>query len=183
MNLSLRAKLLVGAGLIVAFGLWLVLLDYGLNAGRIHYGVHVQGVDLGGLVEEEARDELDRHAQRYLEEPVVLSAEGIECSFEPRAVGWRPRSMKTAQMARSVGSRGGLIRSLRERAQAWFTGVEISWVGGPKPRKVSALVDDCEAQAEALQLELDRKRLRALISRAIVTWPRRVFQVPLRPSG
>ena len=183
MNLSTRAKVLVAIGLVVASAIWLALLDYGLNAGRIHYGVHVNGIDVGGLVVEEARDELDRHAQRYLEEPVVLTAEGMECSFQPRALGWRPRSMKTAQVARSVGFRGDLSNALAERVKAWFTGVEISWVGEPKPRKVSALVDDCETQAEALQLTLDRARLRTLITEAIVTWPRTNFEVPVTPSG
>lgn len=183
MNLSARAKVLIGFGVVIAVVVWLVLLDYGLNAGRIHYGVHVRGVDVGGMTLVEAKDVLDQEADKLIEEPVVISAEGIQCNFEPRALGWRPRSMKTAHAARVVGFRGSVVTDLRERLQTWFTGVEIDWVGEPKPRKVTALIDDCEAQAEALGVTVDRDRLRRLVSRSIVTWPRSMFEVPIEAPG
>lgn len=48
MNLSTTAKVLFGLGVAVAFFAYLVLLDFGINAGRIHYGVSVAGFDVGG---------------------------------------------------------------------------------------------------------------------------------------
>ncbi|MBW3595386.1 MAG: hypothetical protein KY391_07380 [Actinobacteria bacterium] len=183
MNLSPRAKILVSLGVFVAVVVWIVLLDYGINAGRIHYGVHVGGVDVGGMTLEEAQDVLQQHGEKLRNEPVVLSAEGMNCSFVPDDVGWRPRPKRTAQIARSVGFRGGLTTDLRDRIKAWFTGVEVEWAGSPKSTKTKPLIDDCERQAEALHLVLDRAELRRLVTDAIVTWPRRVFQVPVATAG
>jgi hypothetical protein len=181
-NLSTRAKALVGIGLVIGLVVWVVLLDYGINAGRIHYGVHVRGTDVGGMTLEEAIDVLQDRGKELRFEPVVMSAEGIECNFIPDEVGWRLKPKSTAEAARDVGFRGGLSTSLRERLKAWFTGVRVDWIDTPNSEKVTAVIDDCEEQAKALHLELDRYKLRLLIRRAIVTWPRRIFQVPVEPA-
>ena len=182
MNLSTSAKILLGIGLLIGLGVWVVLLDLGINAGRIHYGVHVRGTDVGGMTLEEAMDVLQEQGERLRFEPVVLSAEGMNCSFIPDDVGWGPKPKSTAEDARDVGFRGGLAASLRERIKAWFTGVRVDWAGEPKFWKVTPLIDDCEKQAEGLQLELDRYKLRKIMRRAIVTWPRRIFQIPVAPG-
>ena len=182
MNLSTRAKILLGIGLLIGLVVWVGLLDLGINAGRIHYGVHVRGTDVGGMTLEEAMDVLHEQGERLRFEPVVLSAEGMNCSFIPDDVGWGPKPKSTAEDARDVGFRGGLATSLRERIKAWFTGVRVDWAGEPKFWKVTPLIDDCEKQAEGLQLELDRYKLRKIMRRAIVTWPRRIFQIPVAPG-
>lgn len=182
MNLSTRAKALVGIGLVIGLVVWAVLLDYGINAGRIHYGVHVRGTDVGGMTLEEAIGVLQERGKEMRYEPVVMSAEGIECDFIPGQVGWRSKPKSTAEAARDVGFRGGLSTSLGERFEAWFTGVPVDWVDTPNPKKVTSVIDDCEEQAEALHLDLDRYKLRLLMRRAIVTWPRRIFQVPVDPA-
>jgi len=183
-NLSSRTRILIGVGLVVAGVIWLVLLDYGVNAGRIHYGVHVNGVDVGGMTVDEARDVLRREATKFRQEPVALSAEGMNCSFEPAKLGWTPRAKATALRARDVGFEGGLVGALTDRLNAWFSGVEIDWAAQLRAEdRVTRLIDDCERQARALQLELDRDQLRTLIAEAIVTWPRRIYQVPVSLPG
>ncbi len=182
MKLSARAKILIGVGLVAAGIVWLVLLDYGINAGRIHYGVHVRGVDVGGMTVVEAQELLRERGKELRKEFVVLSAEGIECDFKPGQLGWNPEAKETARRARSVGFRGSLGTSLRERLEAWFTGVEVDWAGAPQPEKLVALIEDCQAQAAALHLEVDETGLERLVARAITTWPRRIFQVPVSPA-
>lgn len=182
MNLSTRAKVLLGIGLLIGLVVWVVLLDFGINAGRIHYGVHVRGTDVGGMTLEEAQATLQERGEELRFEPVVFSAEGMECIFIPDEVGWGPKPKSTAEDARDVGFRGGLSTSLRERVKAWFTGVRVDWADKPNVRKVTALIDDCEKQADALHLELNRYKLRRLMRRAIVTWPRRIFQIPVEPG-
>lgn len=173
----------MGVALLVALVAWAALLDLGINAGRIHYGVHVRGVDVGGMTLEEAMEVLQERGEAMRYEPVVLSAEGMDCSFIPDDVGWGPKPKRTAENARDVGFRGGLVTSLSERIEAWFTGVRVDWAGEPKFWKITPLIDDCEKQANALQLELERYKLRRRMRRAIVTWPRRIFQVPVEASG
>ena len=179
MNLSGRAKALIAVVLLVGFVVWVVLLDYGINAGRIHYGVNVRGVDVGGLTLEEAMDVLQERGEELRYEPVVFSAEGMECSFIPDQVGWGPKPKSTAEEARDVGFEGGIVASLGDRARAWLSGVRIDWAGRPLHWKVTPLIDECEKQATALGLELNRYKLRRRMARAIVTWPRKIFAIPV----
>lgn len=181
-NLSGRAKVLVTIFLIVAFAVWVVLLDFGINAGRIHYGVHVRGTTVGGMTLEEAQATLQERGEELRFEPVVFSAEGMECSFIPDEVGWGPKPKGTAEIARDVGFTGGWISALGDRLRAYFDGVRVEWAGEPKFWKVTPLIDECEKQAEALNLELDRYKLRLRMRRAIVTWPRRIFEIPVEPG-
>lgn len=182
MHLSTRAKVLVALFLAVGFVVWVILMDLGLNAGRIHYGVHVRGVNVGGMTIEEAMDVLQERGEELRYRPVEMSAEGMNCNFIPDEVGWGPKPKSTAENAREVGFEGGLATALGNRLKAWFTGVRVDWAGKPKYWKVTPLIDDCEEQAEALQLELDRYKLRRLMKRAIVTWPRRIFEIPVEPT-
>jgi hypothetical protein len=181
-NLSTRAKVLLAIALTFGLLAWVILLDFGINAGRIHYGVHVRGTTVGGMTIEEAMVVLQERGEELRFEPVVLSAEGMNCSFIPDDVGWGPKPKSTAETARDIGFTGGLFEALGDRATAWFNGVRVEWVDTPNVRKVTSLIDDCEGQAEALNLELDRYKLRRLMRRAIVTWPRRIFQVPVDPA-
>ena len=179
MNVSRRVKLLVVATLIVGAAVYLALLDYGLNAGRIHYGVHVRGVNVGGLTVQEAVGVLKTNGRRLQSAPVVFSAEGMECSFVPDDLGWRPKPKTTSERARDVGFTGGLLEAVGDRLRAYFTGVELQWEGATSERKVDALIADCDEQADALGLELNEPELKARIERAIVTWPRQIFEVPV----
>lgn len=182
MDLSTRAKVLLTIVLLIGLVVWMVLLDFGINAGRIHYGVHVRGTTVGGMTIEEAMDVLQERGEELKSKPVVLSAEGMNCSFIPDEIGWRPKPKSTAEAARDVGFTGGVLDALGDRVSAWFNGVRVDWVDTPNVRKVTAVIDDCEKQAEALNFELDRYKLRRLMRRAIVTWPRRIFQIPVDPA-
>ena len=179
MNLSTRAKVLLALGLTIGLVLWVVVIDFGSNAGRSHYGVNVRGVDGGGLTFEEAQELLQERGEERRFAPVVFSAEGMNCDFIPDDVGWGPEAKSTTDDARSVGFEGGVLKALGDRLTAYFSGVTIDWAGEPKRKKVSEIIDDCEEQAQALGLEIDRNKMRRKIARAIVTWPRPIFQVPI----
>jgi hypothetical protein len=179
MELSRRAKTLLLVAVGVAVAAWIVLLDLGLNAGRVHYGVSVVDLDVGGLTEEEARSALAQRGRELKSTPVVFTTEGLHCPFVPEKIGWRARPIETAERARAVGFNGGPLSALADRARAWFGGVEVEWAGSPQHWKVTALIDRCERQAEGLGLELERFRFRKKIGRSIVVWPRRFFGIPV----
>ena len=179
MSLPRPAKVLLAVALAVGIFVYAVLLDFGINAGRIHYGVSVHGVDVGGLTEVEANRVLGAHGEKLRETPVVITTEGLNCNFVPSEVGWRPRTTETADLARAVGREGGPFAAVAERVRAWFEGVDVDWVGKPKAKKVNAQLDWCERQAEGLGLSIDRWKLRKRMRRAIVRWPRKPFQIPI----
>src|SRR5919106_2119536 len=82
---------------------YLVLIDLGINAGRVHAGVRVDGIDVGGLTLAEALATLEDAGQDLKGQEVIPTAEGFDCRFTPREAGWRPQAVATVRMAMRVG--------------------------------------------------------------------------------
>jgi hypothetical protein len=180
MQLSRSSKIVVAVTVVVGALLFLVIADYGINAGRIHYGVSIGDVDVGGMTEAEAMDVLEERGDMLEDKAVVFTAEGMDCSFDPRDFKWDPLAADNADAARRVGFGDFPFGAIEERLRAWLQGVELEW--DTKARsfwKVTEHIDYCEEQAEAIGEELKRKILRRRMLIAIVTWPRRNFVVPL----
>lgn len=159
---------------------YLVVVDLGMHAGRVHRGVTVAGFDVGGLTELEAFEAL-RERQALLESAaVVFIANGFDCRTIPEDLGWNPQPFNTVQDAMEVG-RGGVIEGLRERFAGWFGGVKVGWAGGADPALVDDFIDYCERNAEVINADVDRGKLRYRVRRALVTYPRSPldFKVPV----
>ncbi|HEX2058617.1 MAG TPA: hypothetical protein VHI71_09625 [Actinomycetota bacterium] len=181
---SLKARLALGVLGLVALAGYVIVVDLGMHAGRVHRGVNVAGFDIGGLTELEAFEAL-RERQELLEDtPLVFIANGFDCRTLPADLGWSPQPFNTAQDAMEVGRRG-VLSGLRERVDAWFGGVRIGWAGTVDPREVDDFLDYCEENAEVVNATVDRGKMRYRIRRAIVTYPRGPidFKVPLERAS
>jgi hypothetical protein len=164
---------------LIALVLFLLVVEFGVSAGRIHYGVEVDGVDVGGLTLTEAQGVLDRRGDELKTSPIVFGAEGFDCRFTPEEIGWGPQPFDTATKAMGIGRPLASLDSIRERVDAWFTGIKLTW-GEPDPERVNRIVSMCERNSRGLNLVIDQARLREWIERAIATYPRPpVFPVPL----
>ncbi|MGH2806598.1 MAG: hypothetical protein ACRDKT_04915 [Actinomycetota bacterium] len=180
MHLSRVSKVVLSIVLAIGVVVFLVLADYGINAGRIHYGVSIGDVNVGGMTEAEAIAALDEHVDFVDDFPVVFTAEGMDCSFEPEEFALDPLSAQNAAAARRVGFRDFPFGALSERVRAWFEGVEVEWeTKARKFWKVTEHVDECEAQGEAIGETVRPRALRIRMRIAILTWPRRPFRIPL----
>ncbi|HYI44322.1 MAG TPA: hypothetical protein VE174_02520 [Actinomycetota bacterium] len=179
MKFSGTARLVALAVLLVGLMGYLFLIDLGVNAGRVHRGVSVQGTDIGGLTFVEAEEVLTARGEELKVTPVVFGAEGFDCRFIPGRIGWGPQPHDTAESAMDVGRPILSTKSLAERIDAWLDGAEVMWADRADPEAVETLVESCDKNARALGLQLDRVRLRYEIDQAIVTWPRPMtFPVP-----
>lgn len=182
--MSRAAKLFVAIGVVLAVAVFVVIVDLGVNAGRIHYGVSVERVDVGGLTPPEAVDRLREHGLRLKSKAITFSAPGASCSFIPAQLGWGPQPADTTKLALAVGRDGVPFVALGDRVRAWLGGVTVGWAGSVDPDEMEELLDECEESATGRGLVIDRDELRYRVRRAIVTWPRPVsFRFPLvRPS-
>jgi hypothetical protein len=181
MQLSPRVKMIVIAFLVIGALAYVLLLEFAINAGRVHRGVDVQGYDIGGLNYAEATDALNERGTEMKLAPMIFTTEGFDCRFTPAHVGWGPQPSDTADEAMEVGRTGGVMDALRERLQAWTDGVSIEWADAPDAAKVGRELNRCEKQAAGLGLEIARPKLRYAIRKAIVTWPREPVAIPLLP--
>jgi hypothetical protein len=173
------SKVLLALALLLGLAFFVVVVDLGISAGRIHPGVSVDGLDVGGLTVTEAADLLEQRGEELKSTPVNLIAENFDCDFTPEEVGWGPQPSDTAEDAIRVGRDDAPFGALADRVKAWIGGVNVDWAGNPSAPKVTRLINRCEEQASGLGLALDRGKLRYRIRLAIVTWPRRPFNIPL----
>ena len=158
---------------------YLVLIDLGVNAGRVHSGVRVDGIDVGGLTLREAVELLEDAGEDLKGQEIIPTAEGFDCRFTPEEVGWGPQPFDTVRVAMRVGRDDAPFGALADRVRAYLGGVKIEWAGTPSRSKVASLLDKCEQQAVALGAVIDRRALRAEIGRALKSTTRRTFEIPL----
>lgn len=176
-KLSPLAKTLIALGAVAGAFLYLLIVDLGVNAGRIHYGVSVSGFDLGGMTSQEAVRALNRRRTLLRREEICFKGPSFNSCAQPARLGWSPDPSKTAEEALRVGREGATLRALADRARAWLGGVKVQWDTGPRASRVTRLVDDWEQ--ELGNVAVDRERLRFRIKRAILTYPRRLFRIPV----
>jgi hypothetical protein len=181
MKMTGSMRLIVITFLILAALAYLLLLEFAINAGRVHHGVSVEGFDVGGLNRTEAEEALDTRGEEMKVSPMIFTTEGFDCRFTPAQVGWGPQEFETTNAAMSVGRGGSWTEALGDRLRAWTDGVQVKWSDSPDAAKVGRELNRCEEQAAGLGLEIDRARLRYEIRRAIVTWPRIPVPIPLVP--
>lgn len=180
MQLSMISRVVLTAVVMVGIAAYAIVVDLGMNAGRIHTGVFVRGFDVGGLTEAEATAALEKQGELLQESPIVLSTEGFDCRFIPTELGWGPQPFDTARLAMQVGRSGGWTNALSERWRAWTSRVDVPWAGTPDAGKVGRFLNQCEELARGVGVTIDRGRTRFLIRRTIETWPRsQVVELPL----
>ncbi len=183
MTLSMRTKITFAVIALLGLAAYLIVVDLGISAGRVHHGVWIAdhaGLDLGGLTREETTALLEERELELARAPVFFTREGFECEFLPPELGWDARPFETAVAAFRIGRGEFPLRALGTRIKAWLGGVKVEWVDDLDSIAVTRFIDDCEVQATALGYDLKRYRLRKKVARAITTWPRRAFNIPVR---
>jgi hypothetical protein len=180
MQLSPVMKIVLALVLVMAGAAYLLLLEFAVNAGRVHRGVSVRGVDVGGLNSVEAEEVLRERGKEMKSTPLLFTTEGFDCRFTPRAVGWGPQPFDTTSVAMAVGRDGSIVEALRDRWRAWTEGIDVSWAGDSDPAKVERELDRCEELAGSLGVQIDRDRLRHHVESAVERWPREPLTLPLR---
>jgi hypothetical protein len=179
-RLSRTAKIVSSLSAILGLVLFLVILDLGVNAGQIHYGVQIDQLKLGGLTEGEAVDLLQPRGNEMSQTPIRFANGSIECSFPPLDTGWTPDVHRAVSAALRVGREGSVLHAAGQRIEAWFGGVKIHWPDRPNKQGVSGILDKCERVVRSSGAQLARFRMRLKIRHALVTWPRQTFHLPLK---
>ncbi len=107
------------AGSVVALVLIAVVVDAASSAGRVHPGVTVGTVKIGGMNPEAAAAELERKLPAMATKPVVLGYESKSWTVEPKSISVTFDYPALVAQAMSVGRSGSASRSLLQRIAAW----------------------------------------------------------------
>ena len=181
-GISFAAKLAFGAAVVVALVAYVSVVDLGVNAGRIHRGVSVGTIDVGGLAQTDAADRLETVGREMRNEPITFEVGTNVFEILPADLGWWPYAEDMAQKAIYVGRRGGIAHAASRRWAAWFGGVELKWKK-PSPRRVAEEIEDLSQQLDGLGYDMDEEAMRRTLRHAIWDWPRRdAYQIPIVES-
>lgn len=181
MQVSVRAKVVLALSALALVFVYLVVVDIGVSAGRIHHGVTVDGIDVGGMTYPEAIDALTPRAEQLTATPLVLFRGPIKIRLYPYEAGFHPRAAATALAALRVGRDHAPFGAIGDRIHAWFGGVRVKWQPGANTRKLGKLVAQYQEQLARKGLTMsdaDRKKLRYKIRIGLNNWPRRPLRIP-----
>jgi vancomycin resistance protein YoaR len=109
----------VAAGL-VAILLAAVVADVASSFGRIHPGVTVGGVALGGMTTGEARAALLKEMEPRVALPVTVAYESRRWTVKSARIGARFTPQVYVERAYALGREGSPARALGDRIGAWF---------------------------------------------------------------
>ncbi|MBC7266265.1 MAG: VanW family protein [Coriobacteriia bacterium] len=123
---ALRAR----PGLAVASGIAALLVlavaaDAAASAGRIHPGVRVDGVAVGGKTVDEAAKAIASGATKVLDRTVTITAGGQQWSITAQEVGGSVDATGLAQAAYRIGRAANPAVAVKERVAAWFGGERL----------------------------------------------------------
>ena len=181
-GLSRAAKASLASAVLVCLLVFGVIVDFGINAGVVHQGVTISGLDVGGLTLEETQSALYQHRSRMRKTEVCFSGPEFEDCFLAADVGWFPTGTDvraTAQKAFDVGRSGRPLVALGERWRAWSGDITLSLPPSARPSKVAKLIDEWEETLAESGVKLDRARTRATIKDSLSAWPRRKVPIPI----
>jgi vancomycin resistance protein YoaR len=122
----LLTRVLLVVALFVAAGAAGLALYASSHQGRVYQGVHVAGLDLGGLSAADARARLDDHFAEYVARPLTLTAGDQTFQITPAEAGARLDSATTIATAMNWGRQGSLWDQSRAWARALVHGVSIA---------------------------------------------------------
>ncbi|MEA2487564.1 MAG: hypothetical protein QOF16_1218 [Actinomycetota bacterium] len=181
MDLSLRTKIVLAVSALALVFVYLVVVDIGISAGRIHHGVEVDSIDVSGMTYPEAIDALTERADQLATTPLLLFRGPIKLHLYPYEVGYNPKPAVTALAALRIGRDHAPFGAIGDRIHAWFGGVKVKWAPGANTRKLGKLVAQWQEDLAGKGLTMtdaDRKRLRYKIRVGLNNWPRRPLRIP-----
>ena len=180
-GLSRTAKASIAGATALCLVLFVIIVDLGINAGVVHHGVTVSGLDVGGLTLEEAQSALYHHRGRMRQAEVCFSRPDFEDCLPPEDFGWFPSEERIRAVvleAYDVGRTGGPLTALRDRLRAWSGDTKLSLPHSVQPWRVTNIIDEWEQTLIESDLRLDREEARARIKDALAAWPRRTLRLP-----
>jgi vancomycin resistance protein YoaR len=133
----------------------LVAADFWLNSGKIHRGVEVGDVPLGGQTPAEARQTVDNHVMGPLERIEFSGPENF--SRDAKDLGVRFNVSRTVNQAYAVGREGNVLDRLSERLRASFGGATIPPDIDYKPELARSEVQEIATQVNHQPTEADVK--------------------------
>lgn len=135
-----------GWPLYIAVGMAIVILfaavfEMATTTGRVHPGVTVAGVDIGGMIPEKASAVLAEELPARAADAVTVSYGSETWTIEPEEIGLTFDFKAAVTDAMDVGRKGGIVSALSGRFSARFGGVIVSPYASADPDKLEEILE------------------------------------------
>jgi vancomycin resistance protein YoaR len=124
-----RLAVLIGVGSVVAIVVLAIVIDSALYYNKVHTGVKVSTLSLGGLTRDEATAALTRWVEDAQESPVVLTSGDGTWPVMPADVGTKIDVEGAVSAAMDVSRRSNFVVDLFKRCKLYFADEEIALAG------------------------------------------------------
>ncbi|MCX8033619.1 MAG: VanW family protein [Thermoleophilia bacterium] len=145
---SLRFKILLGLGCLIALLVIAVLAEAGVSYGRVHSGVYVNGVDLGRMTENEAVAALASHVRRAQSSPIRLVAGEKSWEIMPADAGAKMDVAGAVARAMQVTRESNAFVNLYRRWKLYFTSVDLPLAGSVDEQKLDSVIARIAAELD-----------------------------------
>lgn len=136
---------------LVAAGVVLVLavgIDLAASAGRIHPGVTVGGVKVGGMPPARAVAAMQASLPEKSKAPVVVKYQGKAWSVAPEDLGLTFDYNALAASAMAVGRTAGFFGDIGQRAGAWFGAAKLPARATAEPAKLNVILAEISSDVD-----------------------------------
>lgn len=116
---------LIAAAVVVALAGVALGADFVLYKDKIHPGVSVEGVDVGGKAPDEARGEIESSLTVRSAPPVTVTAGQVSHEILGEQIGLSFDATAAVEAALEVGRSGSWLSQVAARSKAWIDGVEL----------------------------------------------------------
>lgn len=117
---------LIAAAVVAGLLVLAVAVEAVASTGKVHPGVTVAGVEIGGMSPDKARSVLDsRLPAKAAEAPVVVKYGESEWQVPSSQVALGFDTVATVARAMEVGRSGNTLTSLGQRFNGWFRDIEV----------------------------------------------------------
>lgn len=124
-----------------------------LSYGRVHPGVTVAGVDVGGKAPSEARALLEVELPQKASEPIEVIHEDQTWTYNPAELGVDFDYSASIDDAMAVGRSGGARTAVTGRVGAWLGGVEVPPYLVADDALVKKALDDISARTDVAPVD------------------------------
>ena len=150
---STRFKVLVGVGSVVAVIVLALVVESAISYGKVHPGVSVSGISLGGLTENEVADTLAAYVADVQVSPIKLTGGGKSWDIMPADVGTAMDVAGAVSAAMDVTREGNLFVDLGRRWRLYFSDVDLPLQGTIDSAKMDSLLADIAQELDVLPVD------------------------------
>ncbi len=129
-----------GVGALVCLFVLAVLVDSALYYNKVHSGISVAGVDLGGKTKAEAIAALDQAVRTAQEEPITLTAGDKAWTVLPADVGTTMNVEAVVKTAMGVTRESNVFGDIGARWKLYFSSREVPLTGTVDSGKLAAFI-------------------------------------------